>query len=147
MLCLPLADAGITVQDVGAFWRGQDFDLELLNVNGRTLEGNCDLCFLKPKGQRLALIQAKPEAAHWWIRMESLDFSSKPGGARFRIHGPSYADLACIAASQQVVARVSVQGVVAAFSLELIVPGLTIQRVIADPAFPTRMEESIIRAF
>jgi hypothetical protein len=33
--------------------------------------------------------------------MESLDFASKPGGARFRIHGPNYADLARIAASQQ----------------------------------------------
>jgi 3'-phosphoadenosine 5'-phosphosulfate sulfotransferase (PAPS reductase)/FAD synthetase len=82
MLCLPLADAGITVQDVGAFWRKQDFDLELLSVNGRTLEGNCDLCFLKPKDQRLALIKAKPEAAHWWIRMESLDFSSMSGSVR-----------------------------------------------------------------
>ncbi|MDR2111608.1 MAG: phosphoadenosine phosphosulfate reductase family protein [Candidatus Accumulibacter sp.] len=99
--CLPLAEAGVTVQDVMAFWQAQAFDLELPTVNGRTLEGNCDLCFLKPKGQRLALIRAKPETAHWWIRMESLRLASKPGGARFRIDGPSYADLARIAASQQ----------------------------------------------
>ncbi|MDR0578701.1 MAG: Nin-like protein [Candidatus Accumulibacter sp.] len=100
-MCLPLADAGVTVREVGAFWKTQPFDLELLTVNGRTLEGNCDLCFLKPRAQRLALIQARPQAAQWWMRMESLDFSKKPGGTRFRIHGPSYADLARIAASQQ----------------------------------------------
>jgi 3'-phosphoadenosine 5'-phosphosulfate sulfotransferase (PAPS reductase)/FAD synthetase len=101
LLCLPLAEAGITVHDVGAFWREQDFDLELLSVNGRTLEGNCDLCFLKPPGQRLALIKMKPETARWWMRMEALDFSKTPNGTRFRIHGPSYADLARMAASQQ----------------------------------------------
>ena len=51
----PLAEASVTVRDVSAFWQAQPFDLELLTVNGRTLEGNCDLCFLKPRGQRLAL--------------------------------------------------------------------------------------------
>ncbi|ERY35622.1 hypothetical protein Q067_02257 [Pseudomonas aeruginosa BL13] len=64
-MCMPLAEAGITVRDVTAFWQSQPFDLELLTVNGRTLEGNCDLCFLKPLGQRLALIKARPEAADW----------------------------------------------------------------------------------
>src|SRR3546814_5452309 len=60
-MCMPLADAGVTVRDVSAFWQAQPFDLDLLTVNGRTLEGNCDLCFLKPRGQRLALIKARPE--------------------------------------------------------------------------------------
>src|SRR3546814_19813016 len=88
-MCMPLADAGVTVRDVGAFWQAQAFDLDLLTVNGRTLEGNCDLCFLKPRGQRLALIKARPEAAVWWIRMESLNLASKPRGDRFRADGPS----------------------------------------------------------
>jgi 3'-phosphoadenosine 5'-phosphosulfate sulfotransferase (PAPS reductase)/FAD synthetase len=43
----PLAVAGITVSDVSAFWRQQPFDLRLPNINGRTMHGNCDLCFLK----------------------------------------------------------------------------------------------------
>ena len=47
-MCMPLAEASVTVRDVSAFWQAQPFDLELLTVNGRTLEGNCDLCFLKP---------------------------------------------------------------------------------------------------
>ncbi|HKX40914.1 MAG TPA: Nin-like protein, partial [Burkholderiaceae bacterium] len=82
-MCMPLADAGVTVQEVNAFWRSQPFDLELKTVNGRTLEGNCDLCFLKPPAQRLGLIKAKPERAVWWARMESLGVASKPSGARF----------------------------------------------------------------
>src|SRR3546814_2499815 len=81
-MCMPLADAGVTVRDVGAFWQAQAFDLDLLTVNGRTLEGNCDRGFLKPRGQRLVLIKARPEAAVWWIRMEPLNLASKPSGAR-----------------------------------------------------------------
>ncbi|MCK2094597.1 phosphoadenosine phosphosulfate reductase family protein [Thauera aromatica] len=100
IMCMPLAEAGITVHDVIDFWQSQPFDLRLLSVNGRTLEGNCDLCFLKPRGQRLALIKARPEAAEWWIRMESLNLASKPSGARFRADGPCYADLARFAACQ-----------------------------------------------
>lgn len=72
----------------------------LLSVNGRTLEGNCDLCFLKPQRQRLALIKARPESAEWWIRMESLNLANKPSGARFRADGPTYAELTRFAASQ-----------------------------------------------
>ncbi|MBA5201350.1 phosphoadenosine phosphosulfate reductase family protein [Pectobacterium aroidearum] len=100
MMCMPLADANISVYEVSAFWQAQPFDLELLTVKGRTLEGNCDLCFLKPQGQRLALIKARPEAAIWWMRMESLNLASKASGTRFRIDGPSYADLARFAANQ-----------------------------------------------
>jgi hypothetical protein len=32
--------------------------------------------------------------------MEALELSRTPGGARFRLNGPSYADLARLAASQ-----------------------------------------------
>lgn len=53
---MPLADAGITVQDVNAFWMQQPFTLELPTFNGRTLAGNCDLCFLKPTQQVMSLI-------------------------------------------------------------------------------------------
>lgn len=100
-MCMPLADAGVSVQDVIAFWKAQPFDLELLTVNGRTLEGNCDLCFLKPPGQRLSLIKKNPTWATWWIRMESLALADKPEGARFcKGNEPSYAQLAAYAESQ-----------------------------------------------
>jgi 3'-phosphoadenosine 5'-phosphosulfate sulfotransferase (PAPS reductase)/FAD synthetase len=67
---LPLADAGVTAHDVGAFWAQQPFDLELPNNNGKTMHGNCDLCFLKPAAQILALIAEKPERAIWWAKQE-----------------------------------------------------------------------------
>lgn len=100
-MCIPLADAGVTVQEVNAFWCSQPFDLELQTVSGRTLEGNCDLCFLKPTAQLLSLIKAKPERAVWWARMENLTVASKPSGARFCKNKPSYADMARFAAEQR----------------------------------------------
>lgn len=48
---IPLVTAGITKEDVGAFWRAQPFDLGLPNNNGVTMHGNCDLCFLKGGGK------------------------------------------------------------------------------------------------
>jgi len=82
-MCMPLADSGATVRHVTAFWQAQPFDLELLTVNGRTLEGNCDLCFLKPRGQRLALIKAQPEAAVWWIAEPGEQAQRRPVSRRW----------------------------------------------------------------
>lgn len=94
----PLADAGISVGDVAAFWAGQPFDLGLPTVNGKAMHGNCDLCFLKPPAQRLSLIREKPERAIWWASMEASIKSSGASrivgdGARFTKDGPSYADM------------------------------------------------------
>lgn len=89
-MCLPLADANIRVEDVGEFWSRQPFNLELPTYNGRTLAGNCDLCFLKPANQIFTLIQERPERATWWAKMEALALASKPSGAVFRSDRPSY---------------------------------------------------------
>ena len=93
---LPLVTAGITAKDVGKFWSEQSFDLGLPNVNGKTLHGNCDLCFLKGAGQTLSLIAEKPERAIWWARMETLVQTSDKSfgnGARFRKDRPSYKEM------------------------------------------------------
>lgn len=91
-MCMPLADAGVTLADVHAFWESQPFGLELTtDARGRTTGGNCDLCFLKPAGQVLSLVAEKPERAVWWARMEALALASKPSGAKFRSDRPSYA--------------------------------------------------------
>lgn len=90
-MMMPLADAGVTVGDVQAFWTGQPFNLELPTYNGRTLAGNCDLCFLKPAAQVASLIHEKPERGVWWARMEALALASKPSGAVFRSDRPNYA--------------------------------------------------------
>jgi 3'-phosphoadenosine 5'-phosphosulfate sulfotransferase (PAPS reductase)/FAD synthetase len=90
-MCMPLADAGVSVGDVAAFWDAQGWGLELPNRNGRTTAGNCVLCFLKPAAQVQSLIAEKPERAVWWVRMEALALASKPSGAVFRSDRPSYA--------------------------------------------------------
>lgn len=100
----PLAAAGVTAQEVGLFWRSQLFDLKLPNHNGKTMHGNCDLCFLKPAAQVQALIAEKPERAIWWARMEqeipALGRTTADGSV-FRMDRPSYARMAEIAANQR----------------------------------------------
>ena len=99
----PLVTAGVTKEIVGEFWRNQSFDLELPNMNGVTMHGNCDLCFLKPTSQVISLIREKPERADWWIKMENHAQTSDKtygDGARFRKDRPSYAQLKQFALSQ-----------------------------------------------
>lgn len=89
---LPLADAGIGAHDVAEFWRRQEFDLALPNNNGKTMHGNCDLCFLKPAAQVQSLIAEKPERAVWWAKQEAKARSAGKGwsGSVFRDDRPSY---------------------------------------------------------
>jgi 3'-phosphoadenosine 5'-phosphosulfate sulfotransferase (PAPS reductase)/FAD synthetase len=89
----PLGRVGITKEMVGEFWKAMPFDLELPNMNGVTMHGNCDLCYLKGGSQIFSLIQEKPERAVWWAEMEALALAlaSKPDGAKFRKDRPSYA--------------------------------------------------------
>jgi len=92
----PLVVAGITAKDVGEFWSLNAFDLKLPNMNGKTMHGNCDLCFLKGGNQILSLIKEKPERATWWAKIETLVQSSNKiigDGARFRKDRPSYAEM------------------------------------------------------
>jgi len=98
-MCMPLADAGVGVWDVASFWDRQTFGLRLGTYRGRTLAGNCDLCFLKPLGQRLSLVQAEPDRVIWWARMES-EGIGQGRGARFRKDEPGYAALAQFASDQ-----------------------------------------------
>lgn len=100
----PLGVAGVSAKDVGDFWRAQPFDLGLPNINGVTMHGNCDLCYLKPASQVLSLIAEKPERAVWWAQMETKVQSSghaNGDGARFRNDRPSYAEMAKFAAEQR----------------------------------------------
>jgi len=76
----PLFVAGVTKRVVMAFWLGrnqnpralvhplpQGFDLGLLDH-----EGNCDLCFLKGRGKKAAVLRDAPWIAPWWIEQEQL---------------------------------------------------------------------------
>lgn len=68
-IAMPLADAGITAEDVLAYWRSSPFDLRL--PNNDPAFGNCDLCFLKGRTRLDRVISADPTAADWWARQES----------------------------------------------------------------------------
>ena len=86
----PCGVAGITKHDVAKFWREQPFDLELVNDNGTTPWGNCDLCFLKGTNKVMSLISREPERALWWAKMEKIPMAGKPLGGHFRSDRPSY---------------------------------------------------------
>jgi 3'-phosphoadenosine 5'-phosphosulfate sulfotransferase (PAPS reductase)/FAD synthetase len=91
---MPLACAGVTKEDVGAFWRNSSFDLELPNHNGVTYHGNCDLCFLKGGSQILSLIAEKPSRAIWWAAQEnSISNTHIKNGGLFRSDRPSYSQM------------------------------------------------------
>jgi 3'-phosphoadenosine 5'-phosphosulfate sulfotransferase (PAPS reductase)/FAD synthetase len=61
----PLVDDGITEDDVLAFWRCNHFDLEL-----KSYEGNCDLCFMKGVKKRVRILAEHPELGAWWAEQE-----------------------------------------------------------------------------
>ena len=63
---VPLWKARIEEQDVLDFWKSQPFDLQL-----RTWEGNCDLCFLKSHDKKVRIVQDRPDLAGWWLAKEA----------------------------------------------------------------------------
>jgi 3'-phosphoadenosine 5'-phosphosulfate sulfotransferase (PAPS reductase)/FAD synthetase len=79
---VPLYDAKKTIEDVDAFWDKQDFNLKLKSYNGKTLAGNCDMCFLKSTQTLVQLAKEKPEMINWWIEQESKKGSH--AGAKFK---------------------------------------------------------------
>lgn len=97
---MPLAVAGVSADEVGLFWRASTFDLRLPNHGGKTMHGNCDLCFLKPAAQVLSLIREEPLRAVWWAEQESKAESVAASAARFRDDRPGYAQMARYAQQQ-----------------------------------------------
>jgi len=67
---MPLYDAKVTVQDVFKFWEDSNFDLNLPNHGGKTLAGNCDLCFLKGMKTTTMILKERPDLADWWADQE-----------------------------------------------------------------------------
>lgn len=55
----------MTKSDINLFWSKQSFDLEL-----KSYEGNCDLCYKKGLRKLMTLVKDKPELADWWREME-----------------------------------------------------------------------------
>jgi hypothetical protein len=93
----------VTIKDISEFWDKQNFNLELPTYNGRTLAGNCDLCFLKPANQVATLIAERPERATWWANMEGLALATRPSGNVFRQDRPGYASMVKFAEDQKTI--------------------------------------------
>lgn len=98
---MPLAIVGVGSHEVAAFWKSQTFDLELPNIQGKTMHGNCDLCYLKPASQILSLIVEKPERAVWWMEQEKKAEAVAKTAARFHDDRPSYAQMLKFAEEQR----------------------------------------------
>lgn len=97
----PLADLGVTRQEVGRYWQTAPFDLALPNVNGTTMHGNCDLCFLKHSAIVMSLIAENPQRGVWWAKQESSITNPKiQNGGTFRSDRPSYAQMLAFTGAQ-----------------------------------------------
>ncbi len=76
----PLFVAGVTERIVLNFWLGRNLDPRNLvyplpqgfDLGLRKHEGNCDLCFLKGRGKKAAVLRDNPGFAGWWIEQELL---------------------------------------------------------------------------
>jgi 3'-phosphoadenosine 5'-phosphosulfate sulfotransferase (PAPS reductase)/FAD synthetase len=91
---MPLHEAGISKTNVLSFWRNSDFDLNLPIINGETIGGNCDLCFLKAMPKIITLVKQNPERAKWWAKMEEIGSTYTTGnGAVFSLNRPKYAEI------------------------------------------------------
>ena len=62
---MPLAEAGVVVDDVDAYWRAAPFDLQL-----ESHEGNCDVCHLKSTAKRIRIARERPDLIPWWANSE-----------------------------------------------------------------------------
>lgn len=97
----PLADLGVSRWDVGRYWQTAPFDLALPNVGGVTMEGNCDLCFLKHSAIVMSLIAKSPARAVWWAKQEhSITNPKIQNGGTFRSDRPSYAQMLAFTQAQ-----------------------------------------------
>lgn len=62
----PLWDFGATSLSVRQFWKTMPFDLQL-----KSYEGNCDMCFLKGIAIRLWIAKENPDLLDWWETQET----------------------------------------------------------------------------
>lgn len=63
----PLADMGITQNNVNDFWKNNDFGFTL---NLKAYEGNCDFCWKKTAAKLKKIASENPGVTKWWAEME-----------------------------------------------------------------------------
>lgn len=67
---LPLYRAGVTLDNVNAFWARSSFDLAF--PQDGSLFTNCDMCFLKGRHKLVRILRNEPDRADWWENMERI---------------------------------------------------------------------------
>lgn len=67
----PLVEMGIVRKDIQDFWKRHDFDLSLpMTQSGKTLCGNCTMCFHKSEAELAISVKSFPKQ---WAEMEALE--------------------------------------------------------------------------
>lgn len=79
-LLFPLNEAQIRKPDVDAYWKRQDFDLNLPRGTG-----NCDHCPFVSRKARIARMRIDPTGADWWLQHEA--------ERKFKFGWESFADI------------------------------------------------------
>ena len=74
----PLRWLKVTKKEVNEFWENMPF-----NLNLKSHEGNCDLCFLKGNAKKIQIMKDNPELVNWWIEMESKINSTFVKGVKY----------------------------------------------------------------
>jgi hypothetical protein len=67
----PLVENNINLDDINNFWKKAPFNLKLPTVNGKSVKGNCDFCFLKSEHLLAMMVKEHPDKLQWWIDMEN----------------------------------------------------------------------------
>ena len=79
----PFVWAEVVLRDIDDFWANNSFDLTLYEPRAN---GNCDLCFLKSRGNMFRAIRRDPTLTRWWEELE------EQVGAQFNVEH-SYKEL------------------------------------------------------
>lgn len=77
----------MTKQNINAWWDKQSF-----NLNIKSYQGNCDLCWKKSNRTLMTLIEESPEKVNWWLLMENKykDFVSEGKQGNVEYEPPYY---------------------------------------------------------
>lgn len=73
----------MTKNDVNIFWNQQSFDLNL-----KTYEGNCDLCFKKSFRKLMTIVKENPQLTEYWKELEGKYEMFVPNGKSSKLVPP-----------------------------------------------------------
>ena len=83
-------DPTATRERINEFWSNHSFTLNLPEFNGRTLGGNCDMCFLKGQENLMETMRGLEKAGlkdriYWWIKLEGKTTNFLVNGTTYKL--------------------------------------------------------------